>query len=81
MEPLNHEKATLPVVDKLTLRQIVAAFKGEIAWMRVYPDGQRAKYESCMSWDEIQHMVYAFGDRTVWKVCPGYGHILVYLDK
>lgn len=66
--------------DGVTLRQIVDLFKGQIAWMRVYPNGQREEHQDCMSWTDIRQAVNAYGDRAVWQVFPGYGFIMVYLD-
>ena len=65
----------------ITLRQIADVFKGELAWMRIYPDGQRTEHKDCMSPLEIREALNEYGSRTVWRIFPGYGFIMVYLNR
>lgn len=64
----------------ITLRQIMNALRGEIAWMRVYLNRQSREYTSHMNEPEIREAVEAYGDRRVWKVYPGYMFVFFYLE-
>lgn len=66
--------------QRTTLRQIVEAFRGEISWMRVFPGGQRMKYENFMDEAAIRRAVEQYGGRRVWRVQPGFRFIMIYTD-
>ena len=64
----------------ITLRQLVDVLRGEIAWMRIYPNRQRTDHVNCMSAQDIREAVSTYGDRIVWRIFPGYGFVMVYTD-
>lgn len=66
--------------DSVTLRALVSALRGEIAWMRIYPGGWRAEPMNLMDWDKIEDAVRAFGDCPVRVIVPGYHYVIVVLD-
>ena len=66
--------------DIVTLRALVSALRGEIAWMRIYRGGWRAEPMNLMDWDKIEDAVRAFGDFPVRTIMPGYRFVVVVLD-
>jgi hypothetical protein len=64
----------------MTLRQLVDVLRGEIAWLRIYPDRQQTDQVNCMSAQAIREAVQKYGDRIVWRIFPGYGFVMVYTD-
>jgi len=64
----------------MTLRQLVDVLRGEIAWLRIYPDRQRTDQVNCMNAQAIREAVQKYGDRIVWRIFPGYGFVMVYTD-
>ena len=64
----------------ITLRGLVTALTGEIAWMRIYPGGWRAPPMELHDWDAITDAVRAFGDCPVRTIMPGYRFVIVVLD-
>ena len=65
---------------EITLRQLVEVLRGEITWLRIYPNGQRIEYTACMSDREIREAVAMYGARAVRRVYPGYGFVMIYTD-
>lgn len=66
--------------ETVTLRALVSALTGEIAWMRIYLGSWRGKQIDCMSLDAIQDAVRAWGDCPVRTIYPGYGFVIVVLS-
>lgn len=66
--------------ETVTLRALVNALRGEIAWMRIYPGGWRAKPIELHSWDQIMDTVRAYGDCKVRTIVPGFGFVILVLD-
>jgi hypothetical protein len=66
--------------ETVTLRALVSALRGEIAWMRIYPGGWRAKPIELHDWQQIADIVRAYGDATVRTIMPGYHFVIVVLD-
>lgn len=64
----------------ITLRQLVDVLRGEIAWLRIYPDRQQTDQVNCMNAQAIRKAVQKYGDRIVWRIFPGYGFVMVYTD-
>lgn len=64
----------------ITLGQLVDVLRGEIAWMRIYPDRQQTDHVSCMNAQAIREAVSTYGNRIVWRVYPGYGFVMVYIE-
>ena len=64
----------------VTLRALVSALTGEIAWMRIYRGGWRAEPMNLMDWDKIEDAVRAFGDCPVRTIMPGYRFVIVVLS-
>ena len=65
--------------ESICLSQLADVLRGEIAWMRVYPEWKHEKSEDLMTWPEIMEYVRAYGDRKVKKLYPGYRFVMVYL--
>lgn len=65
---------------EITVRQLVELLLGEITWLRIYPNGQWTQYTACMSDREIREVVALYGNRTVRRVYPGYGFVMIYTD-
>lgn len=66
---------------RITLRQLVAVMEDEIAWMRIYTNGQVIKEENFMSQAEIREAVRSYGDKPVRCVKPGFMFVIVFLDR
>lgn len=66
--------------ETVTLRALVSALRGEIAWMRIYRGGWRAEPMNLMGWDKIEDAVRSFGDCPVRTIVPGYRFVIVVLD-
>ena len=64
----------------ITLKQLLEPFRGELAWMRIYPGGRWAKPINCMSVPEIRDAVNTYGEAAVRKAMPGYRFIIVWLE-
>ena len=65
----------------ITLDQLMDVVAEEIAWLRIYPNGQRIEYLSFMSAPEIREARILYGDKTVLRVMPGYGFVIAWTDK
>ena len=66
--------------ESITLRGLVTALTGEIAWMRIYPGGWRAPPMELHDWDASTDAVRAFGDCPVRTIMPGYRFVIVVLE-
>ena len=69
------------ISDTVTLRALVHALKGEIAWMRIYPGTWHGKPWDCMGVEAMQDAVRAFGDCTVRVIKPGFHSVIVVIDN
>ena len=67
--------------EAVTLRQLAHLLRGEIAWMRLYLSADGRDEENCMSREEMNQAVLAYGDRTVRRLFPGYRFVIVWLDS
>ena len=66
--------------ERVTLRALVSALVGEIAWMRIYPGSWHAQPINLMSWERIEEAVRAYGDCPVRTLVPGYHFVIVVLE-
>lgn len=67
--------------EPITLDQLMDVTAEEIAWLRIYPNGQRIEYESFMSLSEIREARIMYGEKRVLRVMPGYRFIIVWVDR
>ena len=65
----------------ITLEQLLDVAAEEIAWLRIYPNGQRLEYFSFMGLSGIREARILYGDKTVLRVMPGYHHAIVWVDR
>ena len=64
---------------QVTVKQILELARGEIAWMRIYPEGNSREFFSYMSPAEIEDAARIHGDKHVKKIYPGFRFIFLYL--
>lgn len=67
--------------EPIALDQLMDVTAEEIAWLRIYPNGQRIEYESFMSLSEIREARILYGEKRVLRVMPGYRFIIVWVDR
>ena len=67
--------------EPITLDQLMDVTAEEIAWLRIYPNGQRIEYESFMSLSEIREARIMYGEKRVLRVMPGYRFLIVWVDR
>lgn len=67
--------------EPITLDQLMDVTAEEIAWLRIYPNGQRIEYKSFMSLSEIREARIMYGEKRVLRVMPGYRFIIVWVDR
>ena len=61
--------------------QLMDVTAEEIAWLRIYPNGQRIEYLSFMSLSDIREARILYGEKRVLRVMPGYRFIIVWVDR
>lgn len=64
----------------ITLEQLVSVMLESLAWMRVYPGGQRREHEDFMGSESIRAGMAKYGGKPVWKAQPGYCFMIVHID-
>ena len=63
----------------VTYRQIMHLMEKDIAWCRIcLPDNRE---ENCMGAQAIRESIYRYGDRLVYRAYPGYGSVMIYLER
>ena len=67
--------------EPITMDQLMDVTAEEIAWLRIYPNGQRIEYLSFMSLSEIREARILYGEKRVLRVMPGYRFIIVWVDR
>lgn len=65
----------------ITLGQLLDVVAKEIAWLRIYPNGQRIIHYSYMNKSEIHEALRLYGEKTVLRVMPGYSFVIVWVDR